>query len=86
MVDILLGPRPLDLLSPRVPGHLDELLQLFNQFFERETRGYWREEEWGEGREEEWEEEWEKRERGGGERERGRLGDGRGKSRRVAVW
>lgn len=46
MVDILLGPRPLDLLSPRVPGHLDELLQLFNQFFERETRGDWREEEW----------------------------------------
>ena len=46
MVDILLGPRPLDLLSPRVPGHLDELLQLFNQFFERETRGEGREEEW----------------------------------------
>ena len=46
MVDILLGPRPLDLLSPRVPGHLDELLQLFNQFFESKTRGEGREEEW----------------------------------------
>jgi hypothetical protein len=63
MPDILVGPRSLDLFSPRIPGHLDELLQLFNQFFERETRGERREKR---GRE--------KRERGGGEGERWRRG------------
>ena len=62
MPDILVGPRSLDLFSPRIPGHLDELLQLFNQFFERETRGERREKRGREKREEEWE-------RGGGEGE-----------------